>query len=379
MIFLLPLLLTACTSATPAPAQPEAEAPSVAEVTLQGDALTNARLRVEVVEARSLEGEVRVPARIALDPRQEARVAAVTGGTVERIQVRPGDAVTAGASLAVVLSPDLGEAIGAHLSATARLETARAKRERIGALVGDGFASRSQQLDADAELTVAAADAEAAEERLRVFGVSPESVRPEKGQHFSSRVSVRSPITGSVLSFDASLGASVSSGDPLFHVGNLDEVWLIVEVYERDLASVRKGAAVSFTVDAYGDERFSGVVDAIGDWLDPDSRTTEVRVVVSNADHRLKPNMFAQARLSVGDPGVTGLSIPVEAIQTIAGQASVFVETAPGQFIVTPVQTAPVAGGRLHVLSGLEPGARVVVEGAFTLTSELGKSALEGE
>ena len=187
-----------------------------------------------------LDARVTVPARIALDPRREARVSAVTAGTLERILVSPGDHVKAGEALASVLSPELGATIGAHLSGHAKLETARARRDRVATLHADGFSSKSQLLDAESELTVAAAEAEAAEERLRVLGVRPETVRPGEGEHFSSRFSVRSPIAGEVLGIDATLGRSVSGGEPLFHVGNLDEVWLILDVLRDE---PRGGAA----------------------------------------------------------------------------------------------------------------------------------------
>ncbi|MEQ1507670.1 MAG: efflux RND transporter periplasmic adaptor subunit [Myxococcota bacterium] len=280
------------------------------EIALGETALRNAGLRVDAVQPVSLSGQLAVPARLTLDPRQEARVAAVAAGTVEQIEVRPGDVVNRGARLATVLSPDLDEAIGAHLSAVAKLETARAKRDRTAALRRDGFASPSQELDAEADLTVAAAEAEAAEERVRVFGIAPEAMKTGDGQHFSSRFAVRSPLDGLVLGIDAALGASVDSGDALFHVGNLDELWLLVGVYEKSLASIVVGAPVTFTVDAYGEELFSGTVDAVGDWLDPASRTAEVRVIVPNPDHRLKPNMFARARLSVGGASGDGLVVP---------------------------------------------------------------------
>jgi cobalt-zinc-cadmium efflux system membrane fusion protein len=278
-----------------------------------------------------------------------------------------------------VLSPDLGAAIGGHLAASARVETARARRDRVQKLASGGFSSAAELAEAEAGLTVAAAEAEAAEERLRVFGVSPEKIRPEEGHHFSSRFSVRSPIDGEVLAIEAAIGASVASGDPLFHVGNLDEVWLILDVYERNLAAVKVGAAVSFTADAYGDEVFTGTVDQIGGLLDPDSRTAEVRVVVPNPGRRLLPNMFAKARLELGGAAQgEGLVLPAAAVQDVDGRASVFVEEAPGRFGVVPVRTEPLPDGRLRVLSGLEAGAKVVVEGAFTLKSELAKGDLGG-
>ena len=383
------ILLAACTSLLPsAPSEHEDEAHHVEEghvevaghvdvVTLSEAALANARIVVEAVQLSSLAGSGVAPARIALDPRREAHVSAVMAGQLERILVRPGDHVSDGQALATVLSPDLGEAVGAHLAASARLEAAMAKRDRIAQLLAEGVSSKSQLADAEAEFTVAAAEAEAAEERLRVFGVEPSIVVPAKGQHFSSRFSIRSPVEGDVLTVDATLGKSVEPGDGLFRVGNLDVVWLLADVYERDIAAVKAGSTVSFTVAAYGDERFDGTVDQVGDWLDPDSRTAEVRVIVANADHRLKPNMFAQARLTLADSAVAeGLALPADAIQQVEGASSVFIEVKQGTYAVRAVRAETLADGRQQILMGLSVGDRVVIDGAFTLKHELEKSEL---
>ena len=191
---------------------------------------------------------------------------------------------------------------------------------------------------------------------------------------------MKSPVAGAVLTIDAAVGRSVEPGDALFHVGDLDEVWLLADVYERDLAAVRTGTAMSFTVDAYGDEIFTGTIDQVGDWLDPDSRTAEVRVVVANADHRLKPNMFAKARLSLEDQEVAlGLALPADAVQVVEGRPSAFIEVKPGTYAARPVSVEPLPDGRARVLSGLAAGDRVVIDGAFTLKSELAKGELEGE
>src|SRR5690606_5900123 len=136
------------------------------EVVLGSTALANARLRVVELAPTALDAETTVPARITLDPRREARVSAVTAGTLERILVRPGDTIATGGSLGTVLSPDLGTAIGEHLAASARLDTARARRERIETLRAGGFSSLAEMAEAEADYTVAAAEAEAAEERL---------------------------------------------------------------------------------------------------------------------------------------------------------------------------------------------------------------------
>jgi len=375
------IFLLACANVVPenVEAAVETEAPGDI-VHLSATARQNAQLRIETLAQTPLVGTGIAPARIALDPRREAHVSAVMGGQLERILVRPGDRVLERATLATVLSPDLGEAVGAHLAALARKDAAKARQERISQLLSEGVSSRSQLADAEAEYTIAAAEAEATEERLRVFGVEPASVLPSKGQHFSSRFSIRSPIAGEVLTIDAALGRSVEPGDALFHIGNLDEVWLIAEVYERDLASVKVGSQMSFTMDAYGDEVFAGSVDQVSGWLDPESRTAEVRVVVANPEHRLKPNMFAKARLTLSEgPVLNGIALPADAVQMVAGQLSAFVEVEEGSYAVRGLRVEPLPDGRVQVLAGLAVGDRVVMDGAFTLKSELAKGELEGE
>ncbi|MFZ5479472.1 MAG: efflux RND transporter periplasmic adaptor subunit [Myxococcota bacterium] len=347
------------------------------EVELNPAALARPDLGVEVAQPRPLASTATAPARVLLDPRREGRLSATTPGQVDRILVRPGDRVKAGQTLATVASPDLAEMVGAWLSASARVDAARSRRDRLAGLEAQGVSSRAQVSEAEAELTVALADAEAAEERLHVLGVRPEEVRLEKGEHFSSRFPVKSPIDGEVLKAEVSVGQAVAPGDPMFHVGDLDRVWLIADVYERDLAVVRAGSTVAFTVETYGDERFTGTVDHVGALLDPETRTAEVRVLVDNRDHRLKPNMFARAILPLdGADGAEGIAVPAEAVQEVEGHEAVFVEEAPGRYQARRVRTSPLASGDVHVLEGVTPGERVVTRGAFTLKSELAKGEL---
>ncbi|MCB9680609.1 MAG: efflux RND transporter periplasmic adaptor subunit [Alphaproteobacteria bacterium] len=346
-------------------------------VVLGARARDNARLVVRPLVVEPLAAAVRLPARVVLDPRREARVSAVTGGVVDGLAVRPGDRVRAGQALATILSPELAEAFGRHLSASVRRDVARERRDRLRTLVDGGFSSEAEAADAEATWLTAVADAEAAEERLLAFGVAPSDLRPAAGSHFASRLALRSPIDGEVLAVDAALGASVSHDQRLVHVGDLDTVWLLVEVYERHLAGVRPGASVRFTTEAWGEETFEGVVDAVGGWLDPDSRTMEVRVIVDNADHRLKPNMFAEAELALqGAAQRTGLVIAETAVQPVEGRPSVFVQVDDATFEARAVRTAPLGGGRVELVEGVRPGEPVVVDGAFTLRSELERASL---
>jgi cobalt-zinc-cadmium efflux system membrane fusion protein len=346
-------------------------------VELTPEAVAAARIVVAPAREGALTDGLSLPARIALDPRKEAVVSAWIAGQVDTIAVRPGEEVTRGQTLARVQSPDLGEAVAAFRTAKARDDAADARLERLRRLEADGVSSRAQVLEAEADHAEAEGALEAAEERLRILDVPLDVGDPHKGEHFPSRVPVRSPIAGTVLTADVSVGERVDPGQSLFHVGDLDEIWLMLDVYERDLASVREGQTVRFSVEAYPEQVFEGPVAQVGDWIEPDARTVEVRVVVPNPDHKLKPNMFATAELSVDrEKPEVGVILPADAVQRHDGAEVVFVEEEPGHFTRRPVVVAERTSAKVRLGSGLSAGERVVTEGAFALRSELEKGEL---
>jgi len=346
-------------------------------VELSDAALQAARLTVEAMELQVLRPELRLPGRIQLDPRKEAVVSTWIGGQVDAIEVRPGDPVRRLQTLATVQSPDLGEAIAAFRAAKARDTATDARLERIERLQKDGVTSMAQVLAARADHEATMGELEAAEERLRVLGVDPGTADPHKGGHYPSHVPVRSPIAGKVLTTDASVGRRVAPGETLFHVGDLREVWLLIDVFEGDLAAVAKDQPVQFEVEAWPGEVFEGHIEQVGDWVEPDARTVEVRVVVSNEDERLKPNMFAEAHIAISG-GEEGIVVPTTAVQDLEGRQVVFVRTEPNRFDVRHVEIAGTSGRRVRIGHGLELGEEVVTEGAFTLKSELQKGELGG-
>lgn len=345
-------------------------------VELTPEAVTAARIRVQPAVEGQLASGLTVAGRIALDPRKDAVVSAWIAGQVDSIAVRPGEVVKRGQRLAQVQSPELGVAVAAFRTAKARDDAADARLARLKRLVADGVSSEAQVLEAEADHAEAEGAMEAAEERLRVLGVSLDIAAPHSGEHFPSRVPVRSPIAGKVLTADAGVGANVEPGQPLFHVGDLDEVWLLLDIYERDLSVTREGQTVRFTVQAWPKDTFEGTVAQVGDWIEPEARTVEVRVLVANPGHKLKPNMFANAELSVGANAETGVVLPSAAVMELGGSDVVFIEEDPGHYAATPVVVAERSASKVRLETGVTLGDRVVVDGAFALKSELEKSEL---
>lgn len=342
-------------------------------VTLTAEARAAASLVIAAAEVRPWSAGFGTTARVQLDPRREARVGVSAEGQVERIHLQPGDMVVAGGVLAEVRSPALGEAIGTYHTRKADRDVALAKVERLRELEASGTTSKAQLAEAVAEAAGARAAYEAAEERLRVLGVNPGTL---DGDHFPSRFPVKSPVAGEVLVADVSVGQAVAPGAQLFHVGNLDLVWVMLDVFERDLSRVSRGQEVRFTVDAWPGEAFAGTIDWVGSVVEADSRTIEVRLVVDNPGHRLKPGMFGRADLgattSASAPSVV---VPAEAVQDVEGRPSVFVEE-EGAFEARAVTIGEENAVEVQILAGVAAGEPVVVKGAFTLKSELAKAEL---
>jgi len=380
-----PLLLAAllaCGATEPEHAH-EDEQPSEATgehgdaVTLSPEAVTAARVTVTPATIGTLSGVLELSARVALDPRKEAIVSAWIEGQVDTILVRPGDTITRGQLLGTVQSPELGQAIAAFRAAAALDRAAEARLERLERLEADGVSSRAEVLQAEAEHAGADAELEAAEERLRILGVDPSIGDPHSGQHYVSRVPVTSPIAGEVFRTEVVAGRRVEPGEALFHVGDLEEIWLLMDLYERDLSKVVVGQEVRFSAIAWPDVVFTGTVDQVGAWVEPDARTVEVRAIVANPDHRLKPNMFATAALSIGGgEGARGVVLPASAISEVEGREVVFIEEEPGTFEARPVRISERDGSSVLIAEGVEAGEPVVTAGAFALKSELAKGEL---
>ena len=252
-----------------------------------------------------------------------------------------------------------------------------AREEKVGkSKILDSRAIQVAQTDLDA----ATIDAQAAAERIRVLGASPEGS--------GDTLSITSPIAGRVVARNTSRGEMASPSDALFTIANLSEVWIQADVFEKDIAKVRSAQTAEIRVDAYPDRVFRGRVEHIDEILSPESRTAKVRIAVANPDGDLKGEMFANVTIVIGGRGGAVL-IPKEAVLDDSGKKTVFVvceETAadrkafaegkPG-FDKFEVETGSVHGNQIEIRKGLEPGARVVTTGQYQLLTAFGGGKLE--
>jgi cobalt-zinc-cadmium efflux system membrane fusion protein len=174
----------------------------------------------------------------------------------------------------------------------------------------------------------------------------------------------------------------------MFTVMNLSDVWVEANVYEKDIATVRKGQMVEIKVNGYPDKVFSGKVTHVGDVLNSASRTARVRCVVSNPDAVLKPEMFATVNIITAKRGQAVL-VKKEAVLDEAGKKIVFIACADcpedkeagksvcGEYDKRDVTLGSTHASKVEVLKGLEPGEEVVVEGQYQIKTALASGKLE--
>ena len=318
---------------------------------------------------------------VSLDERRTARLGAVVDGVIAEVLVQPGDRVEAGAVLARILSDRFHDVWAEYFTATARrrhaeaglgyAQTAAGRAER---LVADK-ALAEQELErvraelsaAEEELTSARADVRRTEQDLLHYGLTPSpDAEPRENEH----VPVRAPFAGAVIERLASPGAAVTLGEPLLVVSDLSRVWISAEVDEDDLHRLAAPESVEFRVTAWPDEVFAATLTTIGDVINPDTRRVTVRAETDNADGRLKPEMFATLTVASGTPRQL-LVVPAAAVQDLAGESVVFVETGPGEFRRRRVVTGAGFDGDIEIREGLTAGELVATEGAFLLKSAL--------
>jgi cobalt-zinc-cadmium efflux system membrane fusion protein len=332
------------------------------------------RLEFATAEVREIHPTLVLSAELVADPDRHAEIGSPVEGRVVEVKVNVGDRVDRNAALAVIDSPEAGSARADFLRARAALEVARLSNERESRLVEDRATSVREARQAEADLRVAQADLDAAKARLDALGLPT-------ADEASGRVVLRSPIAGEVTRRDAHIGQNVSRDHDLLEVMDLDRVWLVAGVYERQIGAVGAGRPVEVELRAYPGEVFTGTVATVGSALDDETRTAPVRVVLENPDRRLKPGMFATARVSGASDteAKRALVVPWAAVQEVEGHPAVFVEVEEGEFELREVRHGDRAGEDVEVLDGLREDERVVAAGAFSLKAELLKSTLEEE
>jgi len=362
------LAVTGCDRATGA-----AEAPAA---TISGDQiafpLTAPQLSSLVVTAATARSAsvLRLTGHLVWDEDRTVRIYTPVGGRVRSANVDVGDTVAPGAVLAVLDSPDFGQAQADARKAAADLELAERTLARLRELFEHGAAARKDLDAAENAATDAQAERDRALAKLALYG-SPAAGSGD--QIFSLRAPLGGVVVdkninpGQELRPDLMLANAAPLLAPQFVVSDPRRLWMLLDVAETDLAALHPGQELRVLSRAYPGAVFPGRLDLVGNALDPATRTVKARGSVENGDGRLKAEMYVTVEI-VGEVQA-GADIPSEAVFLKDNKSYVYLERGPGRFERREVRLGAETDGRIAVLAGLPAGQRVVTEGCLLLQS----------
>jgi RND family efflux transporter MFP subunit len=331
------------------------------EVVLSAGAVQTAGVQTAAVERRTFLTSVKATGSFSFNRKKYVRVSPRIAGRVEKALALPGDRVVAGQILFELFSSELMAVEAEYVQIRGRVAS------------GASRARTAEDAALDAELLAST------ETKLRLLGFE----EPDLASLRSARAplptfGVRAPIAGTIIETEVLPGSAVEAGSCLAELADLSTLWVLADVYEKDLAAVAPGAKAEMTVAAYPGEVYTGFLTQVGSVMDGQTRTVKCRLEVGNPGGRLKPGMFAEVRIFASGK-VSFLSVPEEAVRTAEGRAVVFVETSAGRYARRAVETGRAAEGFVEILKGLSAGERVVTAGSFDVKAEMLKGSLEGE
>ncbi|UCG09180.1 MAG: efflux RND transporter periplasmic adaptor subunit [Desulfobacterales bacterium] len=308
-------------------------------------------VRFGTVERRTLQKVTRTAGRIDYDEKRIGTVAPKISGWIEDLYVDfTGQFVRQGEPLLTIYSPELVSTQEEYLLALkARLDWSKSPFAEV---------SESGKLLA-----------ESARRRLKFWDISDAQIETlEKTREPMNTLTLYSPFTGYVLKKMITRGQFVEAGMALYTIADLSVVWLIADIYEYELPSIRLGQKAAIEMAIYPGEKFTGKLIYIYPYLDPQTRTAKVRFELANPHDKLKPEMFANVEISVllGDR----LAIPEGAVIDTGVRKVVIVDRGSGYFEPREVKQGAKAGEVFEVIDGLKAGERVVTSANFLIDSE---------
>lgn len=328
------------------------------------------RITTAAVETRPGAESAPVPGELRVPENAYAEVGSPVAARAIRVAVTAGQQVKRGQLLAELQSLELGKTRGEYGEARARVELAQKTLDRKRELAQERIAPLREVQEAEAELRSAEAALSSARASLQAMGAAGAE---EGGASFQ----LRAPLSGMLIERNLAQGQVTEPSQTLFRIGSLSTLWLVAHAPERDAVRVPAGVTARVGIPALPGQTLSAHVILVGSQVEMSSRTIPVRLELPNPGGVLRPGMSATVWLPVGE-GAAVLAVPAAALQRLGDKWCVFVPQAEGSFEIRVVGRGRDLGGEAEILSGLQAGETIVVEGAFLLKAEAEKARGEG-
>jgi len=356
--------LTACNSSQPNVSANSAKNSNNAELfTIPPEQMSH--VQVLTVQPATLTRVLRLTGAVAYNSFRTTPVITQVSGLVSRIVVVPGKNVTRGEAMMYVASPDYSQLRTNYLKAREAYVLAQKAAARARDLYQHQAIAEQNVEQADAAEVQAGGDLAAAQAALKVMGIiNPDDLVKAPA---SFEVPVKAPIDGLVVEQDVSAGQLIQPGTTqCFMVSDVSTVWVLVNVYQKDLPYVRVGDPVTIQTDTYP-EAFHGRIAYVAASLDPNTRTLQARIETNNPGEKLKKDMYVVATVDAGTIP-HAIALPDAAVlRDSENQPFVYVAVSSNEFGRHSVTLGESISGQTQITSGLKAGDQVIGNGSLFL------------
>ena len=317
-------------------------------------------ISVEEVELRAVSNFLSLNGKVTFETGNIVEIFPIFGGNVMEVRAELGDYVKRGEVLAVIRSSEIADFQQEEREANSTVMVAQRNFDMMKDMSESGLASERDLLEAQAELENAKAQLNRIKEVFSIYSVRD-----------NSEFVVKAPLSGFIVEKNISREMQLRSDDDreIFTISKLDDVWVLADVYERDISKVKTGNAVEIYVPAYPGMKFETKVDRVYNVLDPESNTLTIRMKLRNENYLLKPGMFAKVFVQYGESNEKFPTISENSL--IFDRDRYFVIVVNGNDFeireVVPLNTS----SDISIKSGLQSGERVVSKNALLIYSAL--------
>lgn len=345
---LLLMLITACGKDDAKKA--EAAKSHESEKFCVSDTLKN-MIQLGAVTTENIEDLLQVGGEVTFNQDKVVRVMPPASGQVNEVKVNLGDYVEKGKVLATLKSAEIVGNANDQRSAAADINIYKKNMDAIEASFKNGMASEKDYLNSKQDYEKALANSARASEFGKIYGSS----------NANGILSIRSPVSGFVVEKKIAQGSYIrpDNADNLFTIGNVDEVWVMANIFETDISRVKLGYEADITTIAYPEKIFHGKIDKLGDMLDPQNKALKVRIRLQNENRLLKPEMFTNISIK-NTEGSKALVVPASAIIFDYGKNYVIIYRDKCDVEVREVSILKTIGEKTYLKNGVKTGEQVI-------------------
>jgi cobalt-zinc-cadmium efflux system membrane fusion protein len=359
------LMLASCQeSASNAAANPNNTTSNSAELfTIPPEQMSH--VQVLTVQPTTLIRSLRLTGAVAYNSFHTTPVITQVSGPVSRVVVVPGQKVKQGEPMLYVASPDYSQLRTNYLKAKDAYALAQKAYARAQDLYQHHAIAEQNVEQAESVEVQAGGDLASAQAALKVMGIADPDALVKAPPSFE--VPVKAPISGLVVEQDVSAGQVIQPGTTqCFMISDTTSVWVLVNIYQKDLPYIRVGDTVTIQTDTYP-EVFHGRIAYVAASLDPSTRTLQARIETPNPGDKLKKDMYVVATVNAGTIR-DAIALPDAAVlRDTENQPFVYAAASANQFGRRSVTLGESLSGQTQITGGLKPGDRVVGNGSLFL------------